>query len=183
MGESNPLDIKAYLHPGNTGDFLTNEPLNINHIQSPGHLFHIQRLPNLSYFCQRLSMPGINIGSFDMYQKGLAKIPFPGNVEFNDLSIDFFIDENMKNWLELSDWMRSTTTFEDFNQIDDIPLLWSNATLFLLNSAMNPKFKVEFRDIIPVSISDIQFDTTVTEISPITATATFKYTTYTLTQL
>ena len=47
--------------------------------------------------------------------------------------------------------------------------LYSDATLTLYNSADNPNFKVEFKDLFPTSLSPLQFDSQQGEVQYLTA--------------
>ena len=48
-------------------------------------------------------------------------------------------------------------------------------TLTILNSAMNPNRYIRFKDCFPTSISDVPFDTTLSDVDYIETTATFKF--------
>ena len=53
--------------------------------------------------------------------------------------------------------------------------IYTNAQLHIVTSAYNPAFIVEYRDIFPVSLSNLQFDATITDVEYITAEVTFKH--------
>jgi len=59
----------------------------------------------------------------------------------------------------------------------------SDGTLNVLSSANTPNFKVKFLNMFPVSISDLVFDATDSDIDYLTADVTFKYTIYNITDL
>ena len=162
---------------------LKNFPTSINYLQQPAFRFDIQRLPFVSYYCQRVNLPGISVGSVDFPTKGLRRIPVSGDIVYNNLSVEFFVDEDLLNWLEVMRWLRSIANSEDFDEYNGFGNSYSNATLIILNSAMNANYKVEFKDIVPTSLTDINFDSTVSDISPVTATVEFEYTTHTITRL
>ena len=162
---------------------LKNFPTSINYLQQPGFKFDIQRLPYVTYYCQRVNLPGLSVGSVSFPTKGLHRIPVSGDITFNNLTVEFFVDEDLKNWLEVMTWLRSVANAEDFEEYDGFQNSYSNATLIVLNSAMNANYKVEYKDIVPVSLTDINFDSTVSDISPVTATVEFEYTTHTITRL
>jgi hypothetical protein len=65
-----------------------------------------------------------------------------------------------------ADQMQRTT-----NELD----IYTNAQLHIATSQYNPAFVVEFRDIFPVSLSNLQFDATITDVEYITAEVTFKH--------
>jgi len=52
---------------------------------------------------------------------------------------------------------------------------YSNATLSVLNSAMRPKFEVEFNNIFPVSLGGIDFDSSVSSMDAFVVDVTFAY--------
>ena len=53
----------------------------------------------------------------------------------------------------------------------------------VLSSSNVPNFKVKFLDMFPVSLSDLDFDATDSDIDYLTANVTFKYTIYNITDL
>ena len=58
-----------------------------------------------------------------------------------------------------------------------------DGTLNVLSSSSTPNFKVKFLDMFPVSLSDLDFDATDSDIDYLTANVTFKYTIYNITDL
>ena len=70
---------------------------------------------------------------------------------------------------------------EEFGRTEE--LLYSDATLEVLNSSLTPQFLVKLYGMFPVSLSTLQFDATETDIEYFTADVTFKYTLYTITDL
>jgi hypothetical protein len=69
------------------------------------------------------------------------------------------------------------------NQLDGEELLYSDATLEVLNSTLNPQFLVKFKGMFPISLTTLDFDATPTDVDYFTAEVTFKYTVYTITDL
>ena len=61
--------------------------------------------------------------------------------------------------------------------------LFSDGTLIIMNSSMQPNIEVKFQDIFPVAISDINFTTTDTDVNYVTNTVTFKYKRFFVTKL
>ena len=59
--------------------------------------------------------------------------------------------------------------------------LYSDGTLQILTSSDNIQYNVKFRDMFPISLSDINFDATDTDIQYFTANVTFKYSIYDIT--
>ena len=65
-----------------------------------------------------------------------------------------------------ADEMQRVTAEED---------IYTNGQLHIVTSSYNPAFIVEYRDIFPVSLSNLQFDATITDVEYITAEVTFKH--------
>ena len=53
--------------------------------------------------------------------------------------------------------------------------IFSNGQLLITTSQYNPAFVVEFRDLFPVSLTNLQFDATISDVEYITAEVTFKH--------
>jgi len=111
-----------------------------------------------------------------------SKIKLPGDdFQFDDLSVSFIVDEDMKNWLEINNWMRDVSNVEDFteyktNKSDRV----SDCTLHILTSGKNENVRYVFKDCWPRSLTGIDFDSSVSDIEPPTATVVFAYTTYSI---
>ena len=52
----------------------------------------------------------------------------------------------------------------------------TDGSVLILNSAKHPILNVRFTDMIPTSLSDLNFDTTLQEVQYMTATVTFRFT-------
>lgn len=166
-------------------------PSNINPLQSNGFLFSIQKLPELTFFCQEASLPSISLPAIDTYNP-LAISPIPGDtLEFGTLSIVFLVDEDMANYIAVHNWLvglgfpESHQQFNNFinSRIDGLNRShlvagYSDGILQILNSSNNPSRTVHFVDLFPVSLEQIQLQSTVTDTTYLAATASFRYTFY-----
>jgi len=172
---------------------------NRNFLAPTGFIFRIDRIPQVSYFCNQANIPSMDLG-IAIQPSYLKDVPVPGDkIEFGDLSIRFLIDENFGNYMEIQKWIRglgfpeSLKEFNDFesqvtlpNSIDTIfdgqgDNIYSDGTLQILSSNNVPKFQVNFKDMFPYSLSTLTFDATDTDIEYFTAEVSFKYTNYTVT--
>lgn len=170
---------------------------NRNFLSPVGFKFFINRAPKLSYFTNSASIPGLTLGVTEQ-PSYLKKIPVPGDmIEFNDFSIRFLVDENLENYLEIQNWIRGLGFPESLQQIYDLQQeteflskrvspnremnIYSDGTLQVLTSSENVQFNVKFLDMFPVSLSDLDFDATETDIQYFTANVTFKYSVYHIT--
>ena len=65
-----------------------------------------------------------------------------------------------------ADQMQRTTAKDD---------MLTMGQLHIVTSQYTPAFIVEFRDLFPVSLSNLQFDATISDVEYITAEVTFKH--------
>jgi len=102
----------------------------------------------------------------------------PSKMDFDELSITFIVDEEMKNWLEIFNWMRSCTNVEDYTEFSYPNTHLSTANLIILNSKKNPQINVTFEGLYPRSLGSVDFSSTVMDPEPFQCTATFAYRNY-----
>lgn len=165
---------------------ITTQPGNINFLSPVGFDFKIKRLPTVNFFVQSVLLPGI--------QLGVATRPTPFKMtyepgdrpEFSDLQLTFKIDEDMKNYIEVFNWMIALGFPDSYDQYsfdqnnntisDNKPK--SQGTLTILNNSMVTNIQVNFEDLFPISLSDVPFDTRDASLEYLEATATFKFNSY-----
>ena len=167
------------------------EVSNRNFLSVVGFKFLLNRCPKVDFYCNTANIPEVTLGTA-VQTNYLRDIPLPGDkLQYGDLNITFMVDEDMENYLQLYKWIINLGFPESISQYaglqDENALLpdrdpgdifneRSDATLMVLNSDYNPSVKVKFRDLFPVELSGIPFDSKAEEQQYFTATATFKYT-------
>jgi hypothetical protein len=167
---------------------LQNQPINTNFLSPIGFKFQLNNFPAVNYFCQSATLPGISIGSISV-PTPLKTIELSGDeVTFEELTIKFIVDENMKNWLSIYDWIIGLGFPTEEGQAKYAKLaiaseLTTDATLTVLTSNMNPQMNFVFRDCFPLSLSSIAFDSGGTDIDYVTADVSFRYDVYTVQNL
>lgn len=168
---------------GLSADFLTRQPDNLNPLLPTYFQFSMKRCPHVTFFCQSANLPSISVSVINQPTR-FVNIPHaPGIPEFDDLTINFIVDEELTNWMELYEWIRSTVHTDDHREYEKANEHYTDATLTILNSAMNPKIRVEFYNLLPVNLSGLEFDSTTTSPDALIGTATFRYTNYEITKL
>jgi len=162
---------------------LSNQPTNNNFLSPLGLRFTIKKTPLVNYFVQSATIPSVSIGRVDI-PNPFVKIPFAGTqLTFDPLAIVFKVDEDMKNYLEIYNWLIGLGFPEDFNQYKTLasaqPMsgegIVSDCTLTVLSSAMNPNIEIVFYDAYPTSLSSISLDSREQDVNYIDATVTFAY--------
>jgi len=169
-----------------------NQPTNANFLSPFGYKFQITKLPNIEYFVQSFDFPEISLNTTNDIQTPFSKIIVPGDhMTWGNFSISFKVDEDMRDYFELYDWITAIGKPLDFDQyknaFNTVSTLGRgpkvDGDLMILNSAMKPNIKISFEDIIPVSLSGFTFDSSQTDVTYVTAKATFKYFAYTYERL
>lgn len=168
------------------------QPNNINFMSPLGAKFVIKRLPSVNFFVQTVTVPAVSMGEIPI-QTPFNRLNFPGStLSYTDLVIGFRVDEDMNNYNEIYNWLRSMTRVSGFEEGTawtnaSLPMnengVTSDATLTLLNSAMNPNIEISFTDLFPSSISEMNFNTTDQDVNFIECITTFKYTKFEVVKL
>ena len=146
---------------------LTEQPKNINPLADVQFKFDVSALPNTSFFIQTVNLPGISLEAQVVATPQLQNFSrHTGIITYEALDVTFMIDEYLKNWQEVYEWM-----------IGDVSK-YTSAVLTILSSSMNPTMEIHFKEIFPTSLSAISFDSTTTDPVYQTATVAFNYTEY-----
>ena len=177
-----------------TATGFRNQVKNKNFLNPTGFKFILNRAPKVVFFSNQANIPGLTLGTTDQ-PSYLTDIPVPGDkIQFQDLNLRFLVDEDLENYLEIQHWLRGLGFPDSLKEIYDWqrsnpnapsgPLNYtSDGTMNVLTSSNTPNFKVKFLDMFPVSLSDLDFDATDSDIDYLTANVTFKYTIYNITDL
>jgi hypothetical protein len=165
-------------------NILRRQPGNTNFLLTTGFKFTLQRIPSVTYFCQSCNIPAFSFSEIIQPTRfNPAKHPGRG-YEYGDLDITFLVDEDMVNYLEIYDWMRLMGNLEDHSEYEEnTNQHFSDASITILNSAMNANLSVNFKNIFPKSLSGIDFSSTNSDTEPLLVTATFAYTTFEVVKL
>lgn len=183
--------------------WVDNNPLNANQnfIAPSAFVLTMQSLPTVAFSCQTANIPNITLGQSTQFAR--VKDTFiPGDtLTFGDLLITFLVDEDMVNYKALYDWMRNisgdidTAEYESYvrsqpqqvnaSQKTNLPIAptMSDATMTITNSANNANVEIRFKDMFPTSLEALQFDTTDTSVTYLTASCSFAFSYYDIVKL
>lgn len=169
---------------------------NRNFLSPVGFKFNISKMKGVDFFCQSANVPALQLPPSTQHTR-FNDIPHPGDeLTYEPLKLRFLVDENMKNYYQVHDWMRNIATpvkAEEFtynrgdletphrrrNQRDvgTFGNQWkSDASLIILSSNYRPVAEFIFRDCWPTSLSTINFDAAVQDIQYFTAEISMLYT-------
>ena len=172
---------------------------NRNFLSPVGFKFTVSNMRGVDFFCQSASIPSINMESADTGTR-YNKLRHPGDeLYYEDLYIKFLVDENLKNYYQVHDWMREIATpysskefkfgrgtLESINarigeaeQRKYNPDQWKcDCSLFILSSNYQPVSEFVFRDAFPISLTTLNFDAGVPDINYFTAEVVMRYNYY-----
>lgn len=148
---------------------------NLNKLYQSNFRFDIDRAPIFSQFAQSVQLPSITLGEA---QQGtpLIDIPIPGDkLVYGELSVDFLVDEEIRSWMEIHNWMRSAGYPESTDEYDK--LIYSDAVLTILSNTSNPLVKVTYYDCYPTSLAEIALNSQ-TSSESVVSNAAFRFRSY-----
>ena len=169
---------------------------NRNFLSPIGFKFAVNKLRGVDFFCQSASIPAISMGKWDqgtvvntVYQPG-------DELYYDPLYLKFLVDENMKNYYQVHDWIREITTpysarefgydrgtLKSYNKQNREKNVYkfgnndwlSDASLYILSSNYRPVAEFIFRDCFPLSLTTLNFDASVPDVNYFTAEVTLRY--------
>lgn len=167
-------------------------PNNLNPLSPNGFNFSISKLPDVSFFCQRVMIPSITLASIER-PTPFVNTPIPGEImTFSELSLQFLIDDQMKNYKAIYNWLIGLGFPQDHKQYQnlvnsegstaysELSRNYSDATVTVLNAQNNPTNSFKFYDLFPISLDPVQFESTAMDVNYVIGSATFKYTYFTI---
>jgi hypothetical protein len=162
--------------------FATKIPDNTSLLQATKFTFIFPNLPFARYFCQTVSVPGVETTPVavpnpfaDIYRHG-------DKLVYQDFQINAIIDEDLRVWEETFNWIKSLTKPENFGQYarsrNPNAELYYDAILTINTNANNPNLRVKFRNCHPISLGSVLFNTADNAETILTADITFRYDTF-----
>lgn len=184
---------------------LARQPTELDYADPTKFKFSITKLPKVEFFTTAANLPGINLGEA-VFPTPFKQVPVMGDdLTFDNLEITFLVDEKLENYRELHQWLvgigfpKSRTQFSSFKKEESstfptptgvtgdsrntgtpsgVQAMFGDATLTVMTSKNNPVMEVRFSDLYPVALSGLAFNQQETDVTYLTATATFTYKLY-----
>ena len=171
-------------------DPFANQIQNRNFLSPVGFKFTLAKYPKISFFSNSARIPELSLGTA-IQPSYLKDIDVPGEkLTYGDLTIRFLVDENMKNYMAVHNWLKGIgfpetpqqfkdqTTDED--GLRDEKEVFNDGSLHILNSNFQDVAIVKFNDLFPVALTSLEFDATETDINYFTAEVVMRYTVYSI---
>lgn len=174
-------------------EWKTRIPTNINPLSPSGFRFKITKLPSMEFFCQTVNLPGITLGE-PSYGTPFSTIPVPGeHLTFDDLRVQFLVDEDMSNFKALHTWLYGLGFPIDRQQYKDLLTQdtvtggpnseltknYSDASLFILTNNNTESILVSFKNLFPTTLESVTFTGVDSDVQYLIGQATFKFGYYT----
>lgn len=159
--------------------------VNGNFLQNNGYQLVIPKFPHVQFFANSFEFPSVSLPS-NHIENPFQKIAVPGEkMEFDPISITFNVDEDMRNYEEVFNWI-SSISFNTDNQKftnyagrnDGQELGQQDITVKILSAKGNVNRNFVFVDAIPISLSGFAMSSQGTSTDYVMATVTFDYTNF-----
>lgn len=142
-----------------------------NNLSQLNFRLKLNTTPELEMRIQTVTIPGLNLGTIDI-PTPFVVIPEPGNISYEQLTVTFMVGEEMKDYMEIFDWMVGLGYPDG---LGTYTRKFIDGSVFILNSSQKVLKNIRFTNMYPVSLSDLSFDSTLTEVQYATATASFRF--------
>lgn len=159
------------------------QPTSLNLLSQLGFTFQIHQIPNVNFFVTRCNLPGVTVGEARLGTPFATLHLPPDKAEFDDLRVTFKVNEDLSNWRELFNWLmglsfpkgsQQRAAWVASSKFGDN--LQSDGTLSILSSHKNPIVVARFKNLMPVSLSSIEFAVDDQDVEYVAASVAFKYT-------
>ena len=182
----------------------TSQPTTYDYASPNQWRIRFDRLPLVTWFCTNANIPGITLGEAQ-FPTPMSDMPISGDkLTFDTLNIQFIVDEELKNYREIWEWLvgigfpKQHSQFENVlseGQVNDnFPgasrqtyasqagtnttksetAIYSDATMTFYNSKNIPKVEVHFRDLFPTSLGGIDLIVDAGDVEYIRVDASFR---------
>ena len=150
---------------------------NRNYLAPLGFKLELELFNGVDFFCQRVNLPDISM-PFTEVPTRFRSFPIVagGGVEYGDFNVSFIVDEELINWKSIYDWIRTNGVSEGHMPTPEPQT--SSARLLIYSSNYNINHVIAFDNIFPISLTEMTFDATASDVEYFTAQVTFKYTGY-----
>jgi len=152
----------------------------------------VDKLSMVEYFLFEANIPSITSGTADV-PNPFTVIPMHGDhLQFSPLSLTFRVDEDLKNYEQILNWMQSYGTPQGFTSYRDSSkspnatskqqhyAQYSEVTIFTSTNKDNPNVKFVFENAFPTDLGELTLIANPDNPVAIQCTATFHYTKFSI---
>ena len=159
-----------------SAEWYKEQPSNRNFLNPIGYILKLEKFDGVDFFCQAANVPDVQMPTTEVASpfRGLPVYP-GGGVTFGDFSVRFIVDEDLKNYYSIHNWMRDVGNADQMARTTAEDDIYTGGQLHIVTSAYNPAFIVDYKNLFPVALTNLQFDATISDVEYITAEVTFKF--------
>tara|TARA_B100000780_G_C21042679_1_gene418442 strand:- start:94 stop:654 length:561 start_codon:yes stop_codon:yes gene_type:complete len=178
-------------------NWTANQPTNMNYLSPVNFDLQITKLPKVKYFCTGVTLPGVTFSEVEHNTTLSVSSYLPGDkINFDPLVVKFLVDEDMKNYMEIFNWIQAlgpgldTTDYVNLTDSKSTPTgrfasedslkIYSDATVFANTSSNNTNVEFNFVDCFPTSLGSIEFNSQADGVEYATCDLTLRYTLFTV---
>ena len=155
-----------------------NTPDNLNLTNPLNFKMSFSRLPSVEFFIQRVSIPSMVMGELFQPTTFIEQTQIGDKITFDQLTIGVQIDEELRNYEAIYNWIVGLGFPDEFSQFTDLRNsadgLQSDASLHILSNSANPILALTFKDIYPVLMGGLDYDSSL-DTNPMIIDMGFKF--------
>lgn len=144
------------------------KPENVNFLQPTKFLLTFSQVSDTTFFCQKVNVPGLQVNELPRQTPNIDLYTAGTRVTYNTLDFTFLVNENLSSWRVIHDWLRDNSINSKYRYKN------VDATLTILSNQNNPKIRIKYSNVFPISLGDLEFDTTLSADNHISSTASFR---------
>jgi hypothetical protein len=158
---------------------------NKNYLQPTGFRVIIDRenYPNLEFFAQSVDHPDVSITAPNVPYSRIGSISLPGDaLEYSQLNVTFILDEDIKSYLELYNWLEDMVNTDFVSQearsnrsTSSVPTQ-ADISVSILTSHNNQNKRILYKGCNPTSLSGLQMTAVASSVEYLTFNASFAFT-------
>jgi len=143
--------------------------------------------PSINEWVQSVSLPGITLGEASL-ENPFIRQPEPGDkLIFSPLSFSFIVDEQMKNFIEMFNWMNALGFPENLQQYGVMPhqvnrvsdkQVSCDITVLVYNNQTKPILKFTMFGCFPIALGDMPLNVAGTDSETPICTGDIMYRNY-----
>lgn len=155
---------------------------NINYLQAASFRFVAdrRRFANLSFFAQSVNHPSISVNAAEVPYGKFASVPNIGDkFTYGALTTTVIIDEDMKSYLEILDWMKTNVDLNDKGPADP-KSPYTDLKLYILSSKNNINKSIIYNNAFPTDLGEISMEANQDGTQVMIVPVTFRYTEFTI---
>lgn len=145
---------------------------NQNFFYADKFTFVLNRTPKVNYNCISAEFPSISAEAQKLHTPNNAFHVGGKKIDFGTLAVSFRVDEDLENYREIYEWMRgisSAVSFDPYNKLirderysiqknENGHNIYSDATIFTETNSYNINLALNFVDVFPISLGNLQFN-------------------------